>query len=70
MEHVGTMIIYDRETHIDAERRLAVGSTLLVFRGNGPREGECMGVGVITDLDDDGGICIEIGRIEGIQPVA
>lgn len=56
------VIMHDRETHVvvGADTTLAVGDTLPVIRGNGPREGEQMGTATVTDFRDDGSPVLEV----------
>lgn len=46
------VLLYDRETQIHARVELAVGDTLEVVRGNGPREGMRAGTATITESED------------------
>ena len=44
--------MFDREIHLDVYDPLAVGDTLDVIRGNGPREGDRMGTATVTAFED------------------
>jgi hypothetical protein len=46
------LIVSDRETQLDDRVGLAVGDTVEVVRGNGPREGERMGTATVTGFED------------------
>ena len=49
----GRLIVHDREMHLDVpSRTLAVGDTVEVVRGNGPREGDRMGSATVTGFED------------------
>lgn len=50
------LTVYNREMHLDvnAGRALAVGETIPVIRGNGPREGERIGSATIAGFEHDG----------------
>lgn len=48
------LIVYGREMHLDVDEPLAVGDTVKIVRGNGPREGERMGVATVTGFDENG----------------
>lgn len=50
----GRVTIYDRQTVLDLEGPPALGDRYVVVRGNGPREGERMGVAIVVGFDDDG----------------
>ena len=54
----GRLTIHDRETYLESYpgRTLAIGATVDVIRGNGPREGDRMGTATITGYDDGGPI--------------
>lgn len=52
-EFAGRLIAYDDELHLEPHGdTLAVGDTLEMVRGNGPREGERMGTATITAFED------------------
>lgn len=56
MTAAGRLIVYDRE-ELDLEhlhgRAWAVGDTVEVVRGNGPREGDRMGYVTVVEFEDD-----------------
>jgi hypothetical protein len=49
---IGRVLIHDREIHVESDGPLAVGDTLDVIRGNGPREGDRMGVATVTAFEN------------------
>jgi hypothetical protein len=50
--NAGRLIVYDREMHLEPRRRLVVGDTLEIIRGNGPRKGDSMGTAILTRSED------------------
>lgn len=48
----GRLVIYDDESHLDADGTPAIGDTFEVIRGNGPREGERMGTATVTAIEN------------------
>jgi hypothetical protein len=48
----GRLVVHDRECHLDIFRPLAIGDTVEVIRGNGPREGDHMGIATVTAFED------------------
>jgi hypothetical protein len=47
------LIVHDREMHLDVPYGvLAVGDTVEVVRGNGPREGDRMGTATVTGFEN------------------
>lgn len=51
-DHAGRLVAYDDEMHLQPHRPLAVGDTLEVVRGNGPREGDRMGTATVAAFED------------------
>jgi hypothetical protein len=51
---------HDRECHLDVYGEIAVGDAFPVIRGNGPREGDHIGTGIVTGLDENGTPALEI----------
>ena len=51
MNRDARLVIHDREMHLDVYEPLAVGDTLEVIRGNGPREGDHMGTATVTSFE-------------------
>lgn len=53
---VGWLVMYNRESHmvVPPAHVLAVGDIYEVVRGNGPREGDSIGVATVTAIEDDG----------------
>jgi hypothetical protein len=50
----GRLFIYDKETHLEASSPLAVGQQFEVIRGNGPREGQRMGIATLMRFNEHG----------------
>ena len=48
------LIVFDREAHLEMFSEPVVGDVVEVVRGNGPREGDCMGSATVTGFDNDG----------------
>jgi hypothetical protein len=59
-DFAGTLLVYDDGTHLEASRALAIGDTLRVIRGSGPREGDDMGTATITGFEVDGSPVLSI----------
>jgi hypothetical protein len=55
---VGWLVIFNRETDVmvPKDHVLAVGDRFEAIRGNGPREGNFMGIFALTAVDEDGGM--------------
>jgi hypothetical protein len=67
------LTIYDQEMHLevsdelvdgDGSVDLVVGDTMEAVRGNGPREGQCMGTATVSGFDDDGDPVLDV-RFDG-----
>jgi hypothetical protein len=54
MAATGRVTIYDRRIHLDTSGVVEVGDRFDVVRGNGPREGDEMGVAIVVAIEDDG----------------
>ena len=54
MTYAGRLIVHDHETHLESDGDLLLGDTLEVIRGNGPREGDHMGVATVTGFENNG----------------
>jgi hypothetical protein len=56
------LIVHDREMHLEVAdtNTLAVGDTVDVIRGNGPREGDRMGIATVTGFASDGAPLLDI----------
>jgi hypothetical protein len=52
--HVGYLVLYNNEAHfmVPADHLLVVSDTFEMIRGNGPREGDVMGVATIIRFED------------------
>jgi hypothetical protein len=48
----GVLLVHDREMHLCSADSLVVGDTLEVVRGNGPREGDRMGIATVAAFED------------------
>jgi hypothetical protein len=57
------LLIHDREIHLDVDEPLAIGDTIDVVRGNGPREGDRMGTATVTGFED--GSPVLVVRFDG-----
>jgi hypothetical protein len=59
--------------HLDeyADAPLSVGDTVEVIRGNGPREGDHMGVATVTGFEDGSPVLAVgfggVGEVEGVS---
>ena len=55
---VGRVVMYDYEAlvEVDAGHTLVTGDLFMVYRGNGPREGDLMGTAIVTGFKDGGAI--------------
>jgi hypothetical protein len=48
-DYAGRLIVHDREMHLEPSSAApTVGDTFEVIRGNGPREGDFMGIAIVT----------------------
>jgi hypothetical protein len=54
------LIVHDHEMHLDVFGPLAVGDTVDVIRGNGPREGDRMGSAAVIAIDADDSPVLDI----------
>lgn len=66
MKSPGRLIVHDREMQLDVFGPLAVGDTVEVIRGNGPREGDRMGSATVTRIDADGSPVLDV-RFDGLD---
>jgi hypothetical protein len=62
--YAGRLFVHDREMQLDVYGPLAVGDSVDVIRGNGPREGEHMGSAIVTAIKN-GEPVLEV-RFDGI----
>lgn len=58
--YAGKLVMHDRETHLDVYGPLAIGDIFEVIRGNGPREGDRMGIATVTGFEDNGSPTLDV----------
>jgi hypothetical protein len=54
MSYAGRLHVSNRMSHLEPTRPLEMGDTVEVVRGNGPREGDVMGIATVTGFFEDG----------------
>jgi hypothetical protein len=64
---LGRLIVHDPATHLEPDvDAMAVGDVFDVIRGNGPREGECLGTATVTGFEADGSPVFDV-RLDGTE---
>ena len=60
-DYAGRLVVHDRETHLEPYAdALIVGDVVKVIRGNGPREGDRMGVATVTGFEENGSPLLDV----------
>lgn len=59
-DNAARLIVHDREMHLDVYDPLAVGDTVEMIRGNGPREGDRIGTATVTGFEETGAPVLDL----------